>query len=48
MIAWVHTVGQGQRSRMAAGMQYLESDGSNLEIYSVTDRKPVEFSKNNL
>ena len=27
-------------------MQYLESDGSNLEIYSVTDRKPVEISKN--
>ena len=27
-------------------MQYLESDGSNLEIYSVTDRKPVELSKN--
>ena len=27
-------------------MQYLESDGSNFEIYSVTDRKPVEISKN--
>ena len=27
-------------------MQYLESDGSNLEIYCVTDRKPVEISKN--
>ena len=27
-------------------MQYLESDGGNLEIYSVTDRKPVEISKN--
>ena len=27
-------------------MQYLENDGSNFEIYSVTDRKPVEISKN--
>ena len=27
-------------------MQYLGSDGSNLEIYSVTDREPVEISKN--
>ena len=27
-------------------MQYLESDGGNLEIYSVTDRKPMEISKN--
>ena len=27
-------------------MQYLESDGSNLEIHSVTDRKPVEINKN--
>ena len=27
-------------------MQYLESDGSNYEIYSVTDRKPVEISEN--
>ena len=27
-------------------MQYLESDGSNFETYSVTDRKPVEISKN--
>ena len=27
-------------------MQYLESDGSNFEIYSVTDRKPVEISEN--
>ena len=27
-------------------MQYLESDGSNFEIYSMTDRKPVEISKN--
>ena len=27
-------------------MQYLESDGSNFEIYSVTDREPVEISKN--
>ena len=27
-------------------MQYLECDGSNFEIYSVTDRKPVEISKN--
>ena len=25
-------------------MQYLESDGSNLGIYSVTDRKPVDIS----
>ena len=27
-------------------MQYLESDSSNLETYSVTNRKPVEISKN--
>ena len=27
-------------------MQYIESDGINLEIYSVTDRKPMEISKN--
>ena len=27
-------------------MQYLESDSSNLETYSVTNREPVEFSKN--
>ena len=27
-------------------MQYIESDGSNLGIYSVTNRKPVEISKN--
>ena len=27
-------------------MQYLESDGSNFETYSVMDRKPVEISKN--
>ena len=27
-------------------MQYLESDGSNFEIYSVTDRKPVEIREN--
>ena len=27
-------------------MQYLESDSSNLEIYYVTNRKPMEFSKN--
>ena len=26
-------------------MQYLACDGSNFEIYSVTDRKPVEISK---
>ena len=26
-------------------MQYLESDGSNFETMSVTDRKPVEISK---
>ena len=27
-------------------MQYIESNSSNLEIYSVTNRKPVEISKN--
>ena len=27
-------------------MQYLESDSGNLEIYSVTNRKPVDISKN--
>ena len=27
-------------------MQYLESDSSNLEIYSVTNRKPMQISKN--
>ena len=27
-------------------MQYLESDSSNLETYSVMNRKPVEISKN--
>ena len=41
----VHTVGQGQRDRMAAGNAIPETDGSNLEIYSVTNRKPVEISK---
>ena len=27
-------------------MQYLESDSGNFEIYSVTNRKPVDISKN--
>ena len=32
---------------MAAGNAvYLENDSGNLEIYSVTNRKPVEISKN--
>ena len=48
VIAWVHTVGWDKGSEIGwlLEMQYLKSDGSNLEIYSVTDRKPVEISKN--
>ena len=44
VITWAHTMG-GEIGWLLE-MQYLERDSSNLEIYSVTNRKPVEISKN--
>jgi hypothetical protein len=41
VIAWAHTVGQGGEIGWLLEMQYPEGDSSNLEIYSVTNRKPT-------
>ena len=45
VIAWAHTWDKGGEIGWLLEMQYLKNDKSNLEIYSMSNRKPMKISK---